>query len=198
LSYEAGAGLVTAMIHNQMDTRWHDIWRRYLMDVGHPFLPGKAAMGMRGLLGMPEREAYWWDIAQGVRDVEQRFLMSGRAGVKDEPNVIDELKKIVAVVFDWWNEPAAAQRLLQGSMELMGSEGWSSHALGAWAAEIVRRDGWAEAACAGDDMQKRRFADCMMTGLTWYGDWQEARSVPLDAGIRKFEQESRDRASPRR
>jgi hypothetical protein len=86
--------------------------------------------------------------------------------------------------------------MLQASMDLMGSQTWSLFALAAWAAETVEREGWYEAAWTKDDVQMKRFADCMATGLTWYSDWQMARAIPVHAEIRRVERISRQRALP--
>jgi transcriptional regulator with XRE-family HTH domain len=191
LGYEGETGLVGAMIYNQLDDRvndrWKPIWYDYLTGgdnaadfsaAGHPFLPGKAAMGMRGLLGRPAGEDYWREVAQGIRDLERRFLRYGKANVDSAPNVLDELVKAVAVVFDWWGEPSAAQNLMRGSLELAWTGSWFMHASAAGAYGIEQR-GWTVAVWTADEVEHKMFADTIASGLAWYGDWQSARSVPV-------------------
>jgi transcriptional regulator with XRE-family HTH domain len=184
LGYEGETGLVEAMIQNQADSRWKPIWLDYLTGgrypsdfsaPGHPFLPGRSPMGIRGLLGLPAGPDYWRELASGVRDLELRFLLHGKAKVKDTPNVLDELVDAIAVIFDWWGEPSAAQELLRGSWDLIGSGSWSDHPSAAWAYGVHTRR-WALAVQTGNDIEKRTFADTIASGLMWYLDWQLART----------------------
>jgi len=123
LGADAGSWLLEAMIRNQVDTRWEEIWKQYLTGAGdperidlpgHPFLPGGSWQAMRGLLGMPESADYWKRIARGVRDFDRRLLRHGYATLASDPNIIDELAKTILVIFDWWADPRAAQHLLKG------------------------------------------------------------------------------------
>lgn len=186
LGYEGETGLLNAMIHNQADERWKAVWYGYLggrdhpedFDApGHPCLPGNWLSGVRGLLGLPRGEGYWREIARGIGELERRFLQHGKSGVDAEPNVLDEVERAVAVVFDWWGEARAAQELLRACFDLMaeGAPGWFMHAQAAWAYGVHQREGWEEAVRSGTDMQQRMFANSLAAGLQWYEDWRAAR-----------------------
>jgi len=207
LTYEGAGGLVEAMIYNQLDNKWKEpIWNRYLSGGsrpddfargGHPFLPGRAITGLRGLLGMPAERGYWDEIARGVRDLERRLLVTGHANLASVPNIMDELTKAVGVIFDWWGEPRSAQELMQGSIDLMSSGTWSMYAQAAWAYGVCRR-GWAAAVRSGNEAERKTYADILASGLKLYTDWQLARrkqqpeGVPDSAEIEKFEKASHE------
>jgi hypothetical protein len=179
------------MVRNQVDDRWRAIWNGYLdggdnpgnfSADGHPFLPGDMEMGIRGLLGLPQGQHYWRELARGVRDLEQRFLLHGRAQVTSEPNVMDALVSAVDVIFDWWGEPAAARKLIAGSVDLMGSGSWSMNAGAAWAYCIYRRPGWAAVVAmvttheTRADIEHATLNNAFASGLMWYWDWERARN----------------------
>jgi transcriptional regulator with XRE-family HTH domain len=184
LGYEGETWLLEAMIRNQVDGRWKEIWDRYLSGGGHPedfkqpahpFLPGRAMTGIRGLLGMPQSAEYWKGIAAGVRDLERRLLSNGYGTLDSSPNVMDELAKAVGVIFDWWPDPRAAQALLQASIDLMSSGTWSMYAQAAWAYGACRK-GWSNAVRTGrNDVERKTRADVLASGLKLYTDWQLAR-----------------------
>ncbi|MGA2148674.1 MAG: helix-turn-helix transcriptional regulator [Bryobacteraceae bacterium] len=204
LGYEGETWLLEAMIRNQVDARWEEIWNRYLNGGGHPeefkrpahpFLPGGALTGIRGLLGMPQSPEYWRGIARGVRDLERRLLSNGYARLDSSPNVMDELAKAIGLIFDWWPDPRAAQALLQGSIDLMSSGTWSMYSQAAWAYGACRK-GWSDAVRTGrNDLERKTYADVLASGLKLYTDWQLARrdrspSAADSAEIEKLQKDS--------
>jgi transcriptional regulator with XRE-family HTH domain len=197
LGYDGESGLVGAMIRNQVDERWKQLWFSFLTGGNqasdlttraHPFLPGTEETGVRGLLALPLSASYWRTIAEGVRDLERRFTLHGRAGVEDTPNVMDALETAVAVIFDSWADPRAAQDLMRGSLALMATGSWFMFASAAWAYGIHRR-GWNEAVWSSSDLEHREFADTLASGLQWYKDWQLARQM-RGSGLRDIQSES--------
>jgi transcriptional regulator with XRE-family HTH domain len=207
LGYEGANGLVEAMTHNQVDRRWQEIWDRYISGgdhpedfspPGHPFLPGRISTGIRGLLGMPQGDGYWDDVARGVRDVERRFLTTGFATVESTISILDELAKAIAVVFDWWADPRAAQSLMEGSINLMSADlgTWSMFAQSAWAYAVCRK-GWLDAVRTGSKLDRKKYADILASGLKLFTDWQLARKQRLgtshdDEDLRRYEAESEE------
>jgi hypothetical protein len=131
---------------------------------------------------MPLRGSYWEEVARGVRDLERRLLLTGHANLASVPNVMDELTKAVAVIFDWWGDPRAAQELMQGSINLMTSGTWSMYAQAAWAFGVFRR-GWSDAVRSGSDVERKTYADILASGLKLYRDWQEARASQQHEGV---------------
>jgi transcriptional regulator with XRE-family HTH domain len=171
------SALVRAMIHNQTDEHWREsVWNTYLEHGRHPFLPGGTMMWIRGLLGLPQDEDYWRNLARGVRDLERRLMLEGNARVGSSINVIDELEHAIAVIFDRWDSPEAAQNLMRGSLDLMASEGrWIMHASAAWAHAVDRR-GWSSAVWSVEsNFERTTLANMLVDGLQWYRDWQKAR-----------------------
>jgi len=205
LGSDGATSLLEAMIRNQKDGRWEEIWNRYVggdehperLDTsGHPFLPGRVLAGVRGLLGMPPTQEYWKRMARGVRDFERRLIRHGYANLESDPNIMEELPKAIVVIFDWWADPRAAQQLLQGSIDLMDEGSWSMYAQAAWAFAVQRR-GWSDAVRSGrEDPQQKKYANAMANGLKIYTAWRRAaddlRSGPDDLSeIEKYEREIR-------
>ncbi len=186
LGSSGDGALLEAMIQNQKDARWEPIWFRYLSGGvhpgdysrgGHEFLPGKCVTGIRGLLELRDDDSkYWIRLAAGVRDIERRFQLTGQARIESDLNVIEELARAVGVVFDYWAEPSAALRLMDGSIELMwaGNGTWAMYAQAAWAYELCTRE-WHGALRLDDVVSRKTFHDTFASGLRLYADWQWAR-----------------------
>ncbi len=182
LGFEGESGLLEAMINNQIDDRWHPVWYRYIEGgdypkdfkrPAHPFLPGGPLTGFRGLLGARQDEKYWKNLSLGIHSFGLRFLLNGYEQVNSEPNLMDEMVAAMNVIFDWWNEPAAARSLLNASFDLMG-ESWSEHAASAWAVVVVDR-GWYTVMCNGTEVDSKNVLDTIVSGLKLYSDWQSGR-----------------------
>jgi len=166
------SGLVRAMIRDQVDKDWReDVWDPYLKQGRHPFLPGGPSMGMRGLLGRPEDKDYWRELARGVRDLERRLLRECIAHVNSPDKIVGELQTVIDVVLDRWAEPAAAQKLMLGSLDLIAGGSWSEYASAAWAAEVDRR-GWSRVVQSVESQSERRtIAEVIKLGLVWCREW---------------------------
>jgi transcriptional regulator with XRE-family HTH domain len=169
--------MLRAMVHNQVDDRWREpVWTdSYLKRGCHPFLPGGAMMGIRGLLGLPENEDYWRNLARGIRDLERRLVWD------ETVDVLDELEGAFALIFDRSNSPEGARNLVRASVELMVPEGsWSQYATAAWA-HAVKRLGWHEAAWnVAPKFERTTLANMFVDGLPWYRDYKKARGVETD------------------
>jgi transcriptional regulator with XRE-family HTH domain len=196
LGYTGDRGLLEAMIYNQTDRRWKEVWYRYLSGgehpddftpPAHPFLPGDRSTGIRGLLGLPGEgtRGYWCELALGIRTLELRLLERDTRdpsfGFRLTPGILDELCDAVGTIYDWYAEPLAAQNLFQGSIDLIGSGGtaqvvgWNQYAAAAWAFEAHQRPGWTEALCANPS-DRRRIARALLLGLDFFEKWQKART----------------------
>jgi len=188
LGVEGEEGLLDAMIHNQLDGRWKEIWDGYLTGATHLFLPGKTRTGLQGLLGMPETPGYWREMARGIRDLERTFMKTRRDQLDITLDVMSELTKAVGVVFDSWGDAKSAQQLLRGSIDLIGAGSWGMYAQAAWAYG-VRKRGWLQAVRVAEEMERGTFANAIASGLKFYKEWLLAWSAKINQELTRLQQE---------
>ncbi len=190
LGFEGESGLLEAMIDNQIDDRWHSVWYRYIEGGDNPrdfegqvhsFLPGGPLTGFRGLLGARQDENYWKNLSLAIHRFGLRFLLNGCGQVNSEPNLMDEMVAAMNIIFNWWNEPAAARSLLNASLDLI-RESWSEHAAAAWAV-VVQLRGWDRAICTGSEVDDKNLLDTIVAGLKLYSDWQRKRRRPAPISL---------------
>lgn len=179
LGYSGEAGLLAAMLRNQVDDRWSQpVWLHYYIEgwvspedftcAAHPFLPGDRNTGFRGLLELPstDQNLFWGRIADALRAFDLRLRAS-----RPHHDALVELTSAISVVFDWRAEPQAAQELLRSLLNrLNGSE----FTVAAVAGEIENHR-WVPAVCSvTSPIEKREFLEMIRRGLEFYRSWDPA------------------------